>query len=73
MLGGSLGTTLAMWDSQIEPASGYAERAAAVRAAGTPEVVADAVVERWFTAGYADAVTRLIAEHLGRALCERGQ
>jgi 3-oxoadipate enol-lactonase len=36
-------------------ASLYGERAAAVRAAGTPAVVADAVVARWFTPAYAEA------------------
>ena len=34
------------------------ERAAAVRAAGTPEVVADAVVGRWFTAGLRRSASR---------------
>jgi 3-oxoadipate enol-lactonase len=36
-------------------ASAYGARAAAVRAAGTPAVVADAVVARWFTPAYAEA------------------
>jgi 3-oxoadipate enol-lactonase len=46
----------------LPPASGWHERAAAVREAGTPEVVADAVLGRWFTPEYAsshhDIVTR---------------
>jgi 3-oxoadipate enol-lactonase len=39
--------------AHIPPASRWADRAAAVRAAGTPEVIADAVVERWLTPAYA--------------------
>jgi 3-oxoadipate enol-lactonase len=39
----------------MPPASAWAERAAAVRAAGSVEVVADAVVGRWFTPEYAEA------------------
>ena len=46
----------------LPPASAWQERAAAVREAGTPEVVADAVLGRWFTPEYAashpDIVTR---------------
>jgi 3-oxoadipate enol-lactonase len=41
--------------AHLPPASGWAERAAAVRAAGTTEVVADAVVERWLTPAFAAA------------------
>jgi 3-oxoadipate enol-lactonase len=37
----------------LPPASAWQERAAAVRAAGTPEVVADAVIGRWFTPDFA--------------------
>jgi 3-oxoadipate enol-lactonase len=37
----------------LPPASAWADRAAAVRAAGTTEVVADAVVERWLTPAFA--------------------
>lgn len=37
----------------MPPASAWAERAAAVRRADTVEVVADAVVARWLTPGYA--------------------
>jgi 3-oxoadipate enol-lactonase len=44
--------------AHMPPASQWAERAAAVRRAGTTDVVADAVVERWLTPGYA-------AEHPG--------
>jgi 3-oxoadipate enol-lactonase len=46
-------------------AEAYGERAAVVRAAGTPGVVADAVVARWFTPDYAEAhpdVTRRYRE-----------
>jgi 3-oxoadipate enol-lactonase len=41
--------------AHLPPASGWADRAAAVRAAGTTEVVADAVVERWLTPAFAEA------------------
>jgi 3-oxoadipate enol-lactonase len=37
----------------LPPPSAWHERAAAVRAAGTPEVVAEAVLGRWFTPEYA--------------------
>lgn len=39
----------------------YAERAAAVRAAGTPEIVADEVLARWFTPLWAEANGALVA------------
>ena len=42
----------------LPPASAWRERAAAVRAAGTPEVVADAVIGRWFTPAYAGVAPR---------------
>jgi 3-oxoadipate enol-lactonase len=38
--------------AHLPPASGWHERAAAVRSAGSPEAVADAVLTRWFTATY---------------------
>jgi 3-oxoadipate enol-lactonase len=41
--------------AHLPPASAWAERADKVRAAGTTEVVADAVVERWLTPAFADA------------------
>jgi 3-oxoadipate enol-lactonase len=41
--------------SHMAPASAWAERAAAVREAGTVEAVADGVVERWLTPPYARA------------------
>ena len=37
----------------LPPADPWLERAAAVRAAGTPDVIADAVVARWFTEPFA--------------------
>jgi 3-oxoadipate enol-lactonase len=40
--------------AHMPPASAWAERAAAVRAAGTTAVVADAVAERWLTPGRAE-------------------
>jgi 3-oxoadipate enol-lactonase len=45
------------------PASRWLERAAAVRAAGTTEVLADAVVERWFTPAWSAAHPEVIAAH----------
>lgn len=39
--------------AHLPPASAWAERAAAVRAAGTTEVVADAVLARWLTPSFA--------------------
>ena len=39
--------------AHMPPASAWRERAAAVLEAGSPEVVADAVVERWLTPDYA--------------------
>ena len=49
---------LACTSAHMPPASAWRERAAAVLEAGSPAVVADAVVERWLTPGYA-------AEHPG--------
>jgi 3-oxoadipate enol-lactonase len=46
-----------------EAASVYGERAAAVRSAGTPEVVADAVIARWFTPSWATANPDIVARH----------
>jgi 3-oxoadipate enol-lactonase len=48
--------------AHLPPAEGWAERAAKVRAAGTVEVVADAVVARWLTPAYAEAHPELVAE-----------
>jgi 3-oxoadipate enol-lactonase len=44
------------------PASAWAERAAAVREAGSVEVIADAVVGRWLTPAYAAEHPELVAE-----------
>jgi 3-oxoadipate enol-lactonase len=41
--------------AHLPPAAGWADRAARVRAAGTTEAVADAVVERWLTPADAEA------------------
>ena len=41
--------------AHMPPASAWAERADKVRSAGTTEVVADAVVERWLTPAFAQA------------------
>jgi pimeloyl-ACP methyl ester carboxylesterase len=48
--------------AHIQPASGWQERAAAVREAGTVEVIADAVVERWLTPAFAAGHPELRAE-----------
>jgi 3-oxoadipate enol-lactonase len=45
------------------PASNWLERAQTVSAAGTPEVIADAVVARWFTPGWAQTHTAEVARH----------
>jgi 3-oxoadipate enol-lactonase len=47
----------------LPPAAAWFERAAVVRNAGTPEAVADAVLGRWFTAGYAAAHPDVVARH----------
>lgn len=44
------------------PASAWADRAAAVREAGSVEVVADAVVARWLTPAYAERHPARVAE-----------
>jgi 3-oxoadipate enol-lactonase len=49
--------------SYAPPASRWMERAATVRAAGTTEAIADAVVERWFTPGFSVAHPDTIAAH----------
>lgn len=43
------------------PGGVFGERAQTVRTAGTPEVVADAVVSRWFTPHWADANPEVVA------------
>jgi 3-oxoadipate enol-lactonase len=47
----------------MPPASAWHERAAAVREAGTPEVVADAVLARWFTPEYAASHPDIVARY----------
>jgi 3-oxoadipate enol-lactonase len=47
----------------LPPASSWLERAAAVREAGTPEVVADAVLGRWFTPEYAASHPDIVARY----------
>jgi 3-oxoadipate enol-lactonase len=49
--------------SYAPPASRWMERVATVRAAGTTEAIADAVVERWFTPAFAAAHPDTIAAH----------
>jgi 3-oxoadipate enol-lactonase len=46
----------------LEPAQGWLDRAAAVRAGGTA-AVADAVAARWFTPGFVATQPRVVAEH----------
>lgn len=48
--------------AHLPPASGWQERAAAVREAGTVEVIADAVIDRWLTPGFAAEHPELRAE-----------
>lgn len=45
------------------PPSRWLDRASAVRDAGTTEVIADAVVERWFTPGWAAAHPAAVRAH----------
>jgi 3-oxoadipate enol-lactonase len=47
----------------LPPASSWHERAATVREAGTPEVVADAVLGRWFTPAYAGSHPDIVARY----------
>ena len=49
--------------AQLSPPDPWRERAATVRAAGTPEVVADAVVARWFTEPWARTHPETVASH----------
>jgi 3-oxoadipate enol-lactonase len=47
----------------LAPPDTWLQRAAAVRAAGTPEVIADAVVARWFTPGFTQAHPDTVARY----------
>jgi 3-oxoadipate enol-lactonase len=47
----------------LPPADPWRERAAAVRSAGTTEVIADAAVGRWFTERFAEAHPETVARH----------
>jgi 3-oxoadipate enol-lactonase len=47
----------------LPPASDWSARAATVREAGTAEVVADAVLSRWFTPGYAASHHDIVARY----------
>lgn len=49
--------------AQVPGGSAFFERAKAVREAGGPEVVADAVVGRWFTRPFAAAKPELVASY----------
>jgi 3-oxoadipate enol-lactonase len=47
----------------LPPAESWHERAAAVRAAGSPEPIADTVIGRWFTEDFAAAHPDVVARH----------
>jgi 3-oxoadipate enol-lactonase len=47
----------------LPPADPWLERAAAVRGAGTTEVIADAVIGRWFTERFAGTHPETVARH----------
>jgi 3-oxoadipate enol-lactonase len=47
----------------LPPASAWHERARAVLEAGSAEIVAEAVIGRWFTAPWAEAHPELVARH----------
>jgi 3-oxoadipate enol-lactonase len=49
--------------AHLPPADGWAQRAATVRAAGSPDAVADAVIMRWFTAPFARDHPDVVAHH----------
>lgn len=49
--------------AHLPPASAWLQRADAVRSAGTPEVVADAVIGRWFTPPFAASNPELVARY----------
>jgi 3-oxoadipate enol-lactonase len=49
--------------AHLPPAENWQERAAAVREAGSPEVVADAVLARWFTPAFAESHRDIVARY----------
>jgi 3-oxoadipate enol-lactonase len=49
--------------AHLPPASGWHERAASVRSAGSCEAVADAVLARWFTEAFAREHAEVVARH----------
>jgi 3-oxoadipate enol-lactonase len=49
--------------AHLPPAENWQERAAAVRAAGSPEPIADTVLGRWFTEGFAAAHPDVVARY----------
>jgi 3-oxoadipate enol-lactonase len=49
--------------AHLPPASSWRDRAGAVRRAGTPAVVADAVLSRWFTEPYAQRHPDVVARY----------
>ena len=49
--------------AHLPPAAAWHDRAAAVRSAGTPEVIADAVIGRWFTPAFTAANPGLVARY----------
>ena len=49
--------------SYLPPTQQWSDRAAQVRAAGSPEVIADAVIARWFTPRFAASNRELVRRH----------
>jgi 3-oxoadipate enol-lactonase len=49
--------------AHLPPASGWRERAASVRSAGSSEAVADAVLARWFTESFVREQPEVVAQH----------
>jgi 3-oxoadipate enol-lactonase len=49
--------------AHLPPASGWRERAATVRSAGSSEAIADAVLARWFTDAFASQRPDIVARH----------
>lgn len=57
----------------LPPRSNWEERAALVRAAGSPEPVADTVVERWFTVPFAQTHHELVARYRAMIAATSGE
>jgi 3-oxoadipate enol-lactonase len=57
--------TLISTSAHMPPPEGWHERAAAVRRASTTAVIADAVLGRWFTPGFAERRPQVVAHYRG--------